>query len=247
MTAAMDARPTTFTGFPQATVKFLRTLERNNNREWFQQHKEDYKLFLEEPAAAFLDALIAGFESGIGGGPYAGKVFRIYRDVRFSKDKTPYNPYIHILVREAKPAKGTVPEAGFFFAFEPGRIMAGIGFMQCASTSLDRYRNRLDRRQMASPFAEVEIGVDDGKGAALEKIIASVCRKDGFRIDEPELKRVPAGFDREHPRGQLLRRKSLLLWFESGHDDKLFGSGCVKYLVGKYKMLMPLYQWIKTM
>ena len=79
---------TPFQGFPKEGITFLKNLKRNNNRDWFQEHKKLYKTSLEEPAKAFLEEMSDVLES-LSGNPMTGKIFRIYRDVRFSNDKTP--------------------------------------------------------------------------------------------------------------------------------------------------------------
>ena len=85
-----------FEGFPKEGFKFFRDIKANNNREWFQEHKQEYIDYLQDPAVAFVIALGERLKSDFPGISYdtrtngAGSVMRIYRDIRFSKDKSPY-------------------------------------------------------------------------------------------------------------------------------------------------------------
>lgn len=86
-----------FSGFPPETFAFLADLARNNNKPWFDRNKDRYKEYVEAPAHAFMDALEWELEEKFPDiGKTHGKLFRIYRDTRFSKDKTPYKTHIGI-------------------------------------------------------------------------------------------------------------------------------------------------------
>ena len=84
-----------FDGFPKAGTKFLKDLEKNNNREWFEENKPIYKTKLETPAKAFKDGMCEALGE-LTGSLMGGKIYRFYRDVRFSKDKTPYHTHIRM-------------------------------------------------------------------------------------------------------------------------------------------------------
>ena len=163
---------------------FLRDLTANNSRGWFQAEKSRYEEDLKYPALRLLDALAPEIET-IAGAPVTAKLFRPNRDVRFSKDKTPYHTHLHLLW--AMPSG-----PGWFFGISPDYVTAGVGVMGLAKDQLAQYRDAV-----AGPFG-------DDLAEALNALAP--------RMDPPELKRVPAPYDAGHPRAELLRRKSLAIW-----------------------------------
>ena len=116
----------TFQGFPKEGITFLQKLERNNNRDWFQDNKQTFKSSLEQPAKTFLEDMSYRLVS-LSGSPMTGKIFRIYRDVRFSKDKTPYNPHIRMSFMRETKQKDCGEQPMFCFSLEPNKLTLGIG------------------------------------------------------------------------------------------------------------------------
>ena len=208
--------------FSPETLEFLENLKANNTRDWFQANKPVYERAVKQPAEAF-SAEMAGQLEDLTGIAHKPKVFRIYRDVRFSKDKTPYNAHIRISFlpltdEEALPA--------WFFGFEPGHCALGTGVFAFEKQALEWFRDRV-------------AGED---GVALEKILGALKKKD-IRLSEPDLKRVPSGWPQDHPRAGLLRHKGLAAWID--HDDKsVVGPNLVKSCKADFKRLKPLFDWM---
>lgn len=174
---------------------FLGELADNNTRAWFQANKARYEARLRGPSLALLDRVSAAWGRQIGAS-LSPKLFRPHRDVRFSKDKTPYHTHLHMLWGEANgPA--------WFLGIAPGYVTAGGGWM-----GFDR--DRLERWRAAAAGSD---------GAELQRLLS------GFpgRIDPPELKRVPAPYDKDHANGDLLRRKSFALWRDIESDASTLG------------------------
>ncbi len=170
---------------PEART-FLAELSHNNTRDWFTENKPRYEAQLKTPALHLLDLISAHVGNGV-----TTKLFRPQRDVRFSKDKTPYNTHLHMLWM--LPGSGTRP--ALFFGIGLDYVSVGGGIMGFDKAALTDWRATVD-----GPF-----------GPELADAINTLIAK-GFRLSEPELKRVPAPYDKEHPHGDLLRRKSLTLW-----------------------------------
>lgn len=211
-----------FEGFPPEAISFLEQLRANNSRDWFSAHKKDYEQALKKPGAAFCIAMSDALK-GVMEGPVAYKVFRINRDLRFSKDKTPYNTHF----RASFFAEGAEPGgAGFHFSLEPDKVIVGAGVMGISKMGLERYRSKID-------------GVE---GHAL-KVILQDLEKQGFALNAPELKRVPKPFDSDHAHAELLRRKSLTAWFQFDEAGMVCAPNCVPVLQGKYGELRPLLDW----
>ncbi|SLN57257.1 hypothetical protein TRL7639_03097 [Falsiruegeria litorea R37] len=170
---------------PEARA-FLSELAQNNTRQWFNENKSRYEQQLKTPAQHLLEQIAARVGGGV-----TTKLFRPQRDIRFSKDKTPYNTHLHMLWM--MPGDGTRP--ALFFGIGLEYVSVGGGIMGFDKTALIRWR----------------AGVDGPLGANLSDAIHALTGE-GFRLSDPELKRLPAAYDKDHPRGDLLRRKSLTLW-----------------------------------
>jgi uncharacterized protein (TIGR02453 family) len=210
--------------FISDATDFLGQLRANNNRDWFKANKALYDRDVKEPAAHLCMELAEGLTS-LMGSDYYGKVFRQHRDVRFSKDKTPYNSHLHMGF--FGPGGNTTP--GFYFALEPDRIIVGGGCIGFEKQSLTDFRDRVN-------------GAD---GKALAKLLGGY-RKKGWRLDEPELKRVPSGYDKDHERGDLLRRKGLALWSDFDDITTNAWQSPAKTVLKTCKELKPLLEWLRT-
>jgi uncharacterized protein (TIGR02453 family) len=218
-----------FTGFPKEGTAFLAELEKNNHREWFNQNKTRYKEFVDGPAKDFLAALTRKIE-GLIGGPGGGKIFRIHRDVRFSKDKTPYNPLIKIAFWRAtnNKEKGCSPPM-YFFRLNKDTLALGAGVYEFNdSRALQSYRQKV---------------ADDDSGPGLEKILKKF-RQSGLWINTPHYKKVPAGFDKNHLRAELLRHRGLYAFIETPTPAEISTPKAIEYCLKKYKSLSPLFNWL---
>jgi len=175
--------------------KFLNDIKSNNNREWFNTNKQIYKRSLEEIQNFTID-LVELMNSHDKIENY--KIFRIYRDVRFSKNKTPYKNNFGIsLVREKPMSRG-----GYYFHIEPSNSFSAVGFWQPEKDDLFRIRKEIDL---------------DGK--EFSDVISSklITKKWGNLIGD-SLKSSPRGFSKDHEYISLLRRKSFL--FKKNYTDQ---------------------------
>ncbi|SMP12942.1 TIGR02453 family protein [Shimia sagamensis] len=199
---------------------FLNDLADNNSKEWFAGNKAVYETNLKSPALALLDTVAASLEKQTGQVP-STKLFRPHRDVRFSKDKTPYHLHLHML--------WSTPPTGFFFGIGRDYLSVGGGIMGLDKDKLTRWRAAVDGRSGAKI------------AAALVDLQAS-----GARMDEAELKRVPAPFDKDHPQAALLKRKSCTVWFDFDESDITKG-GLVSQIETAFQKLQPLTQLLRTL
>lgn len=156
------------------------------------------------------------------GKPVAPKLFRPQRDIRFSKDKTPYKTHLHMLWDVGEGMGKTA----FFFGIETDGCVLGGGSMGFGKEKIAAFRKR----------------VDGPKGADLTRIVAEM-RTLGVRFSEPELKRVPAPFPADHPRGELLRRKSFTFWKDMGDP----AGQLAKALRNGFSTLMPAQDWLMAL
>lgn len=209
--------------FPEATITFLQELRANNNREWFQQNRTAYDENIKQPASTFCDLMTDDLER-LTGRSHTAKIFRIHRDVRFSADKTPYNTHLHISFTP-ETDKSAVPS--WMFGVDPGKCSIGVGTFAFDKSTLESYRTR----------------VAGNDGAKLKKLLARLERG-GVRVSEPELKRVPRGYDDQLPAKDLLRRKGLTGWIEYGDATMVTKAGITSSCLDDFKQLRPLFDWL---
>jgi len=160
--------------------QFLRELARHNDRDWFNANKPRYLADVRDPLLAF----IAAVEPELA---LEGKLFRIHRDTRFAKDKSPYKTRAAIAFRGAEG--GEAPSPAFYLHLEPGSVFAGAGIWHPSPETLKQVRDAI----VAQP--ERWQRVTRAKGCALDD-------------DDERLSRPPRGYDPAHPRIEDLKRKS---------------------------------------
>ena len=169
--------------FEPALFAFLRDLREHNEREWFNANKDRFVRHVREPALAFVedfDLLLPDVSPH-----FKGTTFRIYRDTRFAKDKTPYKTHTGIHFRH-ESAEGA-HSLGFYLHLEPDNVFAGFGVWRPDREPLRRIREAIARRP-----------------DAWRKAI------DGLTLEGTALKRAPAGYDPEHPQVEDLKRKDFV-------------------------------------
>jgi uncharacterized protein (TIGR02453 family) len=201
-----------FTGIPFAALDFYEDLEADNTKSFWQAHKHVY----DESVRAPLETLAHVLEAEYG----AAKFFRPYRDVRFSKDKTPYKTHQGIWFAES---------SRYLHVSAAGLFVAG-GYWGTSSAQVERMRRAV---------------ADDVAGAALERALAAL-RATKLSIDGHRLTRVPHGFDKDHPRADLLRYKSLTAGREFGSPQWLQTKRAQSEIVKAWRAMEPLVQWLDT-
>ncbi|MDH4298517.1 MAG: DUF2461 domain-containing protein [Cyclobacteriaceae bacterium] len=182
-----------------STFDFLKKLARNNNRDWFNAHKERY-LLAKENVESFLDQLIIKMNTHDQLETPSGKkaLYRIYNDVRFSKDKTPYNPRFAGHLRRNKP----MLRGGYYFWIKPGGSRLGCGFTYPNPNDLKRIRLEISHNYVA-----------------WNKLLNAKAIQANFGVMMGDtVNTAPKGFSRDHPAIDLLRYKQY--WFERAFTDK---------------------------
>jgi uncharacterized protein (TIGR02453 family) len=170
----------TFRGWPAEALEFFEGLEAENSKAYWQRNKDTYDNLVRAP----MEALLAELEPTWG----EGRIFRPYRDVRFSKDKSPYKTNI----------AAVVGGSGYIHLDARG-LAAGSGMWEMAPDQLERYRAAVD---------------EDRSGKALAAVV-SKARLQGLDVmSHGELKTAPRGYPKDHPRAELLRYKGLAAWQE---------------------------------
>lgn len=190
-----DPTPGFDTLVPDA-LGFFDDLAENNSRDWFNEHKPQYETRVKRPAKALLAEVGARLEATTGTA-HTPKLFRIHRDLRFSKDKTPYNTHLHL--QWSDKATGLC----HLFGVSRDYVCAGVGAMGFEKKALERWRD----------------AVAGEEGAGFARLVERM-KDAGHRLDPPALKRVPAPHPQDHPRGELLKRKGILLWHDLSDSEQ---------------------------
>jgi uncharacterized protein (TIGR02453 family) len=203
----------TFNGFSDRVFDFYDALAADNSRSFWAEHKTVYETEVRDP----MRALVAELEPEFG----EATVFRPHRDVRFSKDKSPYKTHQGAFV-------AVQPGIGYYVQVDAEGLLAGGGFHPRASTQVERYREAVD---------------DESTGSALRGIVTEL-RDTGLDVEGERLKTKPRGYDNAHPRIDLLRYKSLMVLERFGAPDWLATSAAVDQVRDTWRRLVPLNDWI---
>jgi uncharacterized protein (TIGR02453 family) len=216
-----------FPGFPPQTLKFLRQLEKHNNREWFQEHKKDYEAYVKAPMHELTLALgedLERFAAGFQTDPKKA-IYRIHRDVRFSNDKRPYKT--HVAASFFPKAMEKHAGAGYYFHIAPREIFLGGGVYMPGPQELYAVRKRLS--QDAASYRSLT-------GAAVFKRLFG-------EVQGERLKRPPKGFSADDPALDLLLGKQFLasaqLPPELAETSKLQGE-----ISRRFEALHPWINWL---
>lgn len=215
-------------GFSEMIVTangFFKELAANNTKPFYEERKDFYVSEIKKPAELLAD-LLAEDVARITGVAHKPKLFRIHRDVRFSKDKTPYNAHLHLMWsqrEEGKPA--------WFFGSSPEYLIVGVGVMGLQKERLTAYRAFVDKR-------------GDELQPALDKARASVGAEVSDWGPEP-LKRVPKPYDPEHPHGDLLKRKALAVSAPPRQDWQ--AHGLVPAVGATMEGLLPVWKLLNAL
>lgn len=226
---------------PQA-LAFLDRLARNNNRVWFQKHRSEYETALLEPLREFVDEMDARL--AVLAPEFVGdrrrSVFRIHRDVRFSRDKRPYktNAAIWLFHRDAGRTKGlhdSVAAAGFYYHLEPGACIIGGGLWMPPSPSLRRIRTAI-------------VADADEEGRFGTILRARAFRRTFGALDEDPgtmLTRLPRGYGPDTPAAQWLRYKSFTATVRLT-DEQATAADLVDRFAESCRILLPLMRWLNA-
>ncbi len=222
-----------FNGFPKETILFFAELAANNNKTWFTENKPNFEKYVMTPARDFVTAMgerLGDISPDIIADPRVNKsIFRIYRDTRFSKDKTPYKTNLGLWFWTGEGAKFENP--GYYFHLDPDNLMVGVGLYSFAKPILKAYR---------------EAVVDPELGPELAKIAISIAER-GYGIGQKTYKRVPRGYDPDHQNAELLLYSGLTAGIELEHPQELHSAELMDYCFEHYQQLAPIVKWLQTM
>jgi len=208
---------------PKSTLKYLKTLKKNNNRDWFHEHKTAFtaeQTFIKE----FHKNIIANLNKHDKIDKY--KLFRIYRDVRFSKDKTPYQPHFAASFSRT----GAALRGGYYLRIRPSESFIAGGFWDPNKEDLLRIRK------------EFEIDASEIREILSNKKFTSVY---GNELKGAELKSAPRDFDKNHENIDLIRKKGFIAVKELT-DNEVLAPDFLENVDHYFKTLRPFFDYMSA-
>ena len=226
----LEDKMTEFKGFPKEMNKFFEDLKKNNTKDWFNENKKVYEDYVKRPSEEFVMAIgekLIRISPGIMAIPKVNQsLFRLNRDTRFSKDKSPYKTNLGIWFWAGKRKR--MECSGFYFHFGDGKLMLGAGIHCFTPELLKLYR---------------EAVVDKKNGPLLTKAVNQVSKK-GYIIGVKHYKRVPRDYDANHERAQFLLYNGLTAMIEEKIPKEFNSPSIVEYAFAHFKNMSPLHQWL---
>jgi uncharacterized protein (TIGR02453 family) len=231
----MNAPP--FNGFRPTALAFLRALKKNNRREWFEAHRDTFEREIKAPLKTFIEDLDVRFATAAPEfvGDPKSSLFRIHRDIRFSKDKSPYKTHAAFWIFHRAPGRGvgqTVDGgAGFYFHLEPGSSLVAAGLWMPPRPKLQRVRDAI---------------ADDPR--SWERVVlnrAFVRRFGGLTEDDPGvlLKRLPRGYAPGHPAERWLRFNSFTA-SRALSDTDVQSPKLAAMVMRDFTAMIPFARWL---
>jgi uncharacterized protein (TIGR02453 family) len=202
-----------FRGWPEEFQPFFIGLELDNSKRYFEAHRSVYDAAVKGPMVALVESLEADY------GP--GKIFRPNRDVRFSKDKSPYKTNI--------AATAGMGGHGGYVSLDARGLTVAAGRYELTPQQLTKYRQKVAAEPAGAPLAAIVAKLEEA----------------GYGIGGEALKRVPAGWPQDHPRARLLRHKILYIYKNYGLQPWLGSNAARKHIVKVWSDAEPLNDWLK--
>jgi uncharacterized protein (TIGR02453 family) len=216
--------------FPKRTAAYLAKLSRHNNREWFEANRELYNSDFLEPCIKFVvemnDRLI-DLDPDIVGIPKVDKsIFRLHRDIRFSKNKTPYKTNAGLYFWNGKMKK--MDASGFYFHLEPKLFGVGLGMYMFPPHLLKKYREVVSNPSSVKELHQIVRGLE----------------KKGYTIGGKKYKKTPKGYDPNTLYPGYLLYDGIYAWYESDDLKKIADGKAVNFIFKIFKDMLPLHNWL---
>jgi len=217
-----------FKGFSRNSIAFLKELKKNNNKQWFEPRKQDYENLLLLPLknlVANIGSFMLSIDSYFEVRPAVNKtISRIYRDTRFSRDKSPYKTSLWITFK--RPKKGWKDAPAYFFEISPNSYRFGMGFYSATPKTMKKFRELIDK-----------------KPKEFQKAISFYPRQKTFALEGEKYKRI---FDETKPKKiqDWHQRKNLYLVCNRKIDNVLFSDKLKDDLVSGFSSLADFYHFL---
>jgi len=221
----------TLKDFPKRTAGYLNKLSKNNNREWYLANKDIYNSDFLELLIYFVEEMgnkLLKLDPEITAIPKIDKsIFRLHRDVRFSKNKEPYKTNAGIIFWNGKAKK--MESSGFYFYLEPKMFGVGVGMYTIPKNLLTPYRDAV---------------ADLTNGKELNMVVKKVEKCGLYKVLGKNYKRIPKGYDPDSPYADYLLHSGMFGWYESKNIKELYDGNAVDIIYKIFKDMLPLHKWL---
>jgi uncharacterized protein (TIGR02453 family) len=216
--------------FPQSTIKFLTALAKNNNKDWFEKNRVRFDFEFLQPAVQFVIDLgerLTELSPNIIAIPKIDKsIFRLHRDVRFSKNKQPFKTNMGLYFWEGHGKK--MECSGLYFHIEPKLFFLGAGMYQFTKDQLIKYR---------------EVVSNPAKGKELSELVKKLLKNKNFHLGGKTYKKPPRGYDPDYLYNELLLHSGFYIYYESTDFSELTKKDVVSYSFKIFKEIYPVHKW----
>ena len=219
-----------FNGFSKDTIQFFKELKANNDKVWFEANRNRFENNVMGPAKQFvlqMGPMLQQFRPDLYFEPKIDKsIFRLHRDVHFSKNKLPYKTRIAFIFWEGNRKK--LENSGFYFHVEPEKVVIAAGVHQFPPPMLKAYREAVVSETLGPKLIDA----------------TSTLQQNGYNIGEPHYKKVPRGFDPDHPNSLLLRYNGMGTMESTDLPDEFYSEELVYFCFEKFKKMLPIHEWL---
>lgn len=228
--------PLEFSGFSKQTIKFFKDLKKNNSKAWFEQNRDIFDNYVMLESQLFVTAMgekLLKIAPDIVAIPKTDKsIFRIHRDVRFSKDKSPYKTHLGILFWEGPFKK--MENSGFYFHLEPSKLFLAAGMHIIPKHLMQIYRQSV---------------VHEKHGVSLAKAIQQVQKRGDYSLGWKKYKKMPRGFDsaERHKNVEYLLYGGIGFQCEEPLPEIIHSKKLLDYIYEKFRDMSPIHTWLREM
>ncbi len=223
-----------FSGFSKETFKFLSDLENHNDRDWFEENRGRFDKNVMKPAEEFVVDMgkkLRSIAPRVVADPRRDRsIFRLNRDTRFSTDKTPYKTHLGIFFWEGPRRK--MENSGFYLHLNKSKVFIGVGLHIFPKPLLEAYRESVVHPQF---------------GAEMLNAIEEARKKSSYKIGWKHYKKVPRGYDSDHPNAEWLLFNGLGVYCENPHPREIWSKDFIDYCFNVFRDISPIHKWLLSM
>jgi uncharacterized protein (TIGR02453 family) len=216
--------------FPQPTMRFLTDLSKNNSKEWFEKNRVRFDFEFLQPAVQFVIDLgeqLTRLSPNIVAIPKIDKsIFRLHRDVRFSKNKAPFKTNMGLYFWEGSGKK--MECSGLYFHIEPKLFFLGAGMYQFTKDQLIKYRETVS---------------NPAKAKELNDLLKRLLKNKIYQLGGKTYKKTPRGFDPNYAYNELLLHSGFYVYYESKNFSELSVKDPVSFSFKIFKEMYPIHKW----
>ncbi len=256
-----------FNGFSRETVTFFEELRKNNSKEWFEEHREDYENHVRTPSREFVIAMgnrLKDISPYVHAEPKVNRsLFRIHRDIRFSRDKSPYKTVMGIWFWDG--SRHRMECSGYYFHLEPPNLMLGVGVYIFPKSMLKLYRDSVVHPVYGPALVKAVDAVTGkragnkagnkagkkatpgkkGKGTTTGK--ETVSGRKSYKLGGRHYKRVPQGYDRDHENAGFLLYNGFHVGIEKKIPGEFFSEKLIDHCFERFEEMYPIHEWLLAM